>query len=165
MQEAYDDFAAEWYEVHQDNPAMCAALPSYDQVCYAMNKLPVVVKQRGRITGSEFRQYEGFVRRDWLSLPVNYAWIGDGHGMKMKVAHPDHGNPFSQKSPLSWTAVAALLWAGVWHFLKVWLLLLMRYATELKITENRTSIIQIMAAVKLTTRLMLISRGFTASWN
>ncbi|KDU49800.1 Mu transposase C-terminal domain-containing protein [Escherichia coli] len=95
MQEAYDDFAAEWYEVHQDNPAMCAALPSYDQVCYAMNKLPVVVKQRGRITGSEFRQYEGFVRRDWLSLPVNYAWIGDGHGMKMKVAHPDHGNPFS----------------------------------------------------------------------
>lgn len=74
---------------------MCAALPSYDQVCYAMNKLPVVVKQRGRITGSEFRQYEGFVRRDWLSLPVNYAWIGDGHGMKMKVAHPDHGNPFS----------------------------------------------------------------------
>ncbi|EPZ6664727.1 DNA-binding protein, partial [Escherichia coli] len=80
IREAYDDFAAEWYEVHQDNPAMCAALPSYDQVCYAMNKLPVVVKQRGRVTGSEFRQYEGFVRRDWLSLPVNYAWIGDGHG-------------------------------------------------------------------------------------
>ena len=74
---------------------MAAAIPSYDQVCYAMNKLPVVVKQKGRITGSEFRQYEGFVRRDWESLPVNYVWIGDGHGMKMKVAHPDHGNPFS----------------------------------------------------------------------
>ncbi|CAI2528796.1 Mu transposase, C-terminal [Serratia ficaria] len=68
---------------------------TYDQVCYAMNKLPVVVKQKGRVTGSEFRQYEGFIRRDWESLPVNYVWIGDGHGMKMKVAHPDHGNPFS----------------------------------------------------------------------
>ncbi|ECI5214665.1 transposase [Salmonella enterica subsp. diarizonae] len=100
MQEAYDDFAAEWLEVYQDHPAMCASLPSYDQVCYAMNKLPVVVKQRGRVTGSEFRQYEGFVRRDWLSLPVNYVWIGDGHGMKMKVAHPDHGNPFSPEVTL-----------------------------------------------------------------
>ena len=95
IQEAYDDFAAEWAERYQDDSMMAAAIPSYDQVCYAMNKLPVVVKQKGRITGSEFRQYEGFVRRDWESLPVNYVWIGDGHGMKMKVAHPDHGNPFS----------------------------------------------------------------------
>ena len=90
IQEAYDDFAAEWAERYQDDSMMAAAIPSYDQVCYAMNKLPVVVKQKGRITGSEFRQYEGFVRRDWESLPVNYVWIGDGHGMKMKVAHPDH---------------------------------------------------------------------------
>ncbi|HBM3125952.1 TPA: transposase [Klebsiella oxytoca] len=95
IQEAYDDFAAEWADRYQDDALMAAAIPSYDQVCYAMNKLPVVVKQKGRITGSEFRQYEGFVRRDWESLPVNYVWIGDGHGMKMKVAHPDHGNPFS----------------------------------------------------------------------
>ncbi|OSB74578.1 transposase [Serratia marcescens] len=95
IQEAYDDFAKEWIERYQDDLLMRAAIPSYDQVCYAMNKLPVVVKQKGRITGSEFRQYEGFIRRDWESLPVNYVWIGDGHGMKMKVAHPDHGNPFS----------------------------------------------------------------------
>ncbi|EMB4323654.1 transposase [Pluralibacter gergoviae] len=95
IQEAYDDFSVGWAERYQDDAMMAAAIPSYDQVCYAMNKLPVVVKQKGRITGSEFRQYEGFVRRDWESLPVNYVWIGDGHGMKMKVAHPDHGNPFS----------------------------------------------------------------------
>ncbi|BEM86447.1 Mu transposase C-terminal domain-containing protein [Serratia marcescens] len=95
IQEAYDDFAKEWAERYQDDLLMRDAIPSYDQVCYAMNKLPVVVKQKGRITGSEFRQYEGFIRRDWESLPVNYVWIGDGHGMKMKVAHPDHGNPFS----------------------------------------------------------------------
>jgi putative transposase len=68
IQEAYDDFAAEWAERYQDDAMMAAAIPSYDQVCYAMNKLPVVVKQKGRITGSEFRQYEGFVRRDWESF-------------------------------------------------------------------------------------------------
>ncbi|HBB1256608.1 TPA: DDE-type integrase/transposase/recombinase [Escherichia coli] len=95
IQEAYDDFAIEWSERFQGDMVMIAAMPSYDQVCYAMDKLPIVVKQKGRVTGSEFRQYEGFVRRDWESLPVNYVWIGDGHGMKMKVAHPDHGNPFS----------------------------------------------------------------------
>lgn len=95
IQEAYDDFKVLWDMRHADNALMRDAIPSYDQVCYAMDKLPVVVKQKGRITGSEFRQYEGFVRRDWESLPVNYVWIGDGHGMKMKVAHPDHGNPFS----------------------------------------------------------------------
>ncbi|HCC6092488.1 Mu transposase C-terminal domain-containing protein [Citrobacter freundii] len=95
IQEAYDDFALDWAQRFHDDVLMASAIPSYDQVCYAMAKLPIVVKQKGRVTGSEFRQYEGFVRRDWESLPVNYVWIGDGHGMKMKVAHPDHGNPFS----------------------------------------------------------------------
>ncbi|EHK0149944.1 transposase, partial [Salmonella enterica] len=60
-----------------------------------MKKLPEVVKQKGRITGSEYRQLEGFTRRDWSKAPVNYVWIGDGHGMKMKCAHPIHGRPFS----------------------------------------------------------------------
>ncbi len=95
IQEAYDDFKVLWDARYSDDLLMRNAIPSYDQVCYAMDKLPVVVKQKGRITGSEFRQYEGFIRRDWESLPVNYVWIGDGHGMKLKVAHPDHGNPFS----------------------------------------------------------------------
>ncbi|MBC6503343.1 DDE-type integrase/transposase/recombinase [Citrobacter freundii] len=95
MTEAYEDFVAEWCHRFAGDRAMQLAVPSFEMVRYAMNKLPEVVKQHGRITGSEARQLEGFVRRDWLSLPVNYVWIGDGHGMKMKVAHPDHGNPFS----------------------------------------------------------------------
>ncbi|WP_334469533.1 Mu transposase C-terminal domain-containing protein [Arsenophonus sp. PmNCSU2021_1] len=95
MKEAYVDFCAEWQQRYADEPLMLAAQPSYDAVLYAMDKLPEIVKQRGRKTGSEYRQLEGFVRRDWSSLPVNYVWIGDGHGMKMKVAHPDHGQPFS----------------------------------------------------------------------
>ncbi|EOV0971277.1 Mu transposase C-terminal domain-containing protein [Edwardsiella piscicida] len=95
MTEAYEAFVAEWMDRYADQPDMQAAVPSYDAIRYAMDKLPAVVKQKGRITGSEARQIEGFVRRDWNCLPVNYVWIGDGHGMKVKVAHPDHGNPFS----------------------------------------------------------------------
>ncbi|END7973385.1 transposase, partial [Escherichia coli] len=53
------------------------------------------VKQKGRVTGSEYRQLEGFTRRDWSRMPVNYVWIGDGHGMKLKCAHPVHGRPFA----------------------------------------------------------------------
>lgn len=93
--EAYRDFVAEWQRRHADEPHMLEVVPSYDTVLRAMRKLPEVVKQKGRITGSEYRQLEGFTRRDWSKMPVNYVWIGDGHGMKMKCAHPIHGRPFS----------------------------------------------------------------------
>ncbi|EBP2085772.1 transposase [Salmonella enterica] len=93
--EAYQDFVAEWQRRHADEPHMLEVIPSYDAVLRAMRKLPEVVKQKGRITGSEYRQLEGFTRRDWLKMPVNYVWIGDGHGMKLKCAHPIHGRPFS----------------------------------------------------------------------
>ncbi|EKA1090884.1 transposase, partial [Escherichia coli] len=95
MSEAYEDFVAEWKRRHADEPYMLEVMPSYDVVRYAMKKLPEVVKQKGRITGSEYRQLEGFTRRDWTAMPVNYVWIGDGHGMKLKCAHPIHGRPFS----------------------------------------------------------------------
>lgn len=95
MSEAWEDFAAEWRRRHADEPYMLEVMPSYDVVRYAMKKLPEVVKQKGRVTGSEYRQLEGFTRRDWTAMPVNYVWIGDGHGMKLKCAHPIHGRPFS----------------------------------------------------------------------
>ncbi|EFF0547268.1 TPA: Mu transposase C-terminal domain-containing protein [Escherichia coli] len=95
MSEAYEDFVAEWQCRHADEPYMLEVMPSYDVVRYAMKKLPEVVKQKGRVTGSEYRQLEGFTRRDWTVMPVNYVWIGDGHGMKLKCAHPIHGRPFS----------------------------------------------------------------------
>ncbi|EHM8908992.1 transposase [Escherichia coli] len=95
MSEAYEDFVADWQRRHADEPCMLEVMPSYDVVRYAMKKLPEVVKQKGRVTGSEYRQLEGFTRRDWTAMPVNYVWIGDGHGMKLKCAHPVHGRPFS----------------------------------------------------------------------
>ncbi|EBK9112321.1 transposase, partial [Salmonella enterica] len=93
--EAYEGFVAEWQRRHADEPHMLEVVPSYDTVLRAMRKIPEVEKQKGRITGSEYRQLEGFTRRDWSKMPVNYVWIGDGHGMKMKCAHPIHGRPFS----------------------------------------------------------------------
>lgn len=95
MTEAYDDFVAEWNRRHAEEPYMLQIVPSYDAIRRVMKKLPEVTKQKGRITGSEYRQLEGFTRRDWLQMPVNYVWIGDGHGMKLKCAHPIHGRPFS----------------------------------------------------------------------
>ncbi|EKM6232595.1 transposase [Salmonella enterica] len=95
MSEAYEDFVADWQRRHADEPYMLEVMPSYDVVRYAMKKLPEVVKQKGRVTGSEYRQLEGITRRDWTAMPVNYVWIGDGHGMKLKCAHPVHGRPFS----------------------------------------------------------------------
>lgn len=95
MTEAYEDFVAEWNRRHAEEPYMLQIVPSYDSIRRVMKKLPEVTKQKGRVTGSEYRQLEGFTRRDWLQMPVNYVWIGDGHGMKLKCAHPIHGRPFS----------------------------------------------------------------------
>ncbi|EME6923627.1 transposase [Salmonella enterica] len=95
MTEAYDDFVKEWNRRHAEEPYMLQIIPSYDAIRRVMKKLPEVVKQKGRVTGSEYKQIEGFTRRDWDAMPVNYVWIGDGHGMKLKCAHPIHGRPFS----------------------------------------------------------------------
>ncbi|HDT7442054.1 TPA: transposase, partial [Escherichia coli] len=65
MTEAYEDFVAEWRLRHADEPYMLDIMPSYDTIRRAMKKLPEVVKQKGRVTGSEYRQLEGFTRRDW----------------------------------------------------------------------------------------------------
>ncbi|EDQ4122379.1 DDE-type integrase/transposase/recombinase [Salmonella enterica subsp. enterica serovar Sandiego] len=95
MTEAYGDFVAEWQRRHADEPYMLEIIPSYDAILRVMRRIPEVEKQKGRVTGSEYRQLEGFTRRDWSQMPVNYVWIGDGHGMKLKCAHPIHGRPFS----------------------------------------------------------------------
>lgn len=95
MTEAYEDFVKEWNRRHAQEPYMLQIIPSYDAIRRVMKKLPEVVKQKGRVTGSEYKQIEGFTRRDWDAMPVNYVWIGDGHGMKLKCAHPIHGRPFS----------------------------------------------------------------------
>lgn len=95
LAEAYRQFEAEWQEHHRDNPILLAEMPSLSQVQRAMAKLPLYVKEYGRRTGSHYKTLLSYVKRDWSALRANDVWIGDGHGMKLKVAHPIHGKPFT----------------------------------------------------------------------
>ncbi|HBX3489358.1 TPA: transposase, partial [Klebsiella pneumoniae] len=79
---------------------MIAACPSYDAVRRAMEKLPRREKARGRVSGSAALAYECFQKRDWSQMPVNGCWIADGKSLEMKVAHPDHGRPFTPELTL-----------------------------------------------------------------
>lgn len=98
--EAYEDFCAEWAVEFADQPAMLAAMPSLDSVTRMLKKLPKLELMRGRVTGGALRALQPFVRRDWSVLQVNDVWIGDGHGMKLKVQHPLTGSPFKPELTL-----------------------------------------------------------------
>ncbi|EHK6916928.1 transposase, partial [Salmonella enterica] len=83
--DAYEQFAAWWQSAYSGNTAMLSALPSVYAVTRALRKVPVIVKERFRSTGSAWRSLNPFVRRDWTTLPVNAVWVGDGHCMKMEA--------------------------------------------------------------------------------
>ncbi len=59
-----------------------------------LKKLPAPIFYVGRHTGAALKALQPFRRRDFLSLAPNDVWVGDGHGAKLKVAHPITGNPF-----------------------------------------------------------------------
>lgn len=92
--EAYNEFAARWQVAFADQPLRLAQLPSLSTVRRGLEKLPRLIKEIGRKTGAELRAMNTYVKRDWSVLKANDVWVGDGHSMKMKVAHPDHGRPF-----------------------------------------------------------------------
>ena len=92
--EAYHYFSAEWDARFADEPLRLEMKPSIEQVRAALAKLPKHIKEIGRKTGSELRALNTYVKRDWSVLQVNDVWVGDGHAMKLKVAHPEHGRPF-----------------------------------------------------------------------
>lgn len=69
--------------------------PSYDTVCKIAAELPVTVKYRGRVTGSEWRSLKTYIERDVSMFHANDIWVGDGHSFKAKVQHPVHGQPFT----------------------------------------------------------------------
>lgn len=95
LTEAYREFEVEWAYQYADNPLLLEQLPSFGQVRRAMDKLPLYVKEYGRRTGSHYKQLLAYVKRDWSVLRANDVWIGDGHSLKLKVAHPIHGKPFT----------------------------------------------------------------------
>ena len=70
-------------------------VPSYSTVCRIESELPVTIKYRGRVTGSEWRGLKTYVDRDVSMFHANDIWVGDGHSFKAKVQHPIHGQPFT----------------------------------------------------------------------
>ncbi|MEX9784653.1 Mu transposase C-terminal domain-containing protein [Providencia manganoxydans] len=94
MKECYRRLCLDWTETFADQPAMLNAMPSYDAVRRALDKLPKRELMRGRVTGSAATSLEPYQKRDWSQIPVNGCWISDGKSMNMKIAHPIHGQPF-----------------------------------------------------------------------
>ncbi|ECD4943454.1 transposase [Salmonella enterica subsp. enterica serovar Muenchen] len=92
--EAYRDFEKWWREVYADNQGMLAAIPGIHTVRREMQKVPKIVRERYRTTGSAWRSLNPFKRRDWSQMPVNAVWVGDGHCMKMQTFNPLTNNVF-----------------------------------------------------------------------
>lgn len=92
--EAYQEFVWRWQNAYADQPLWLDSMPSLHQVRRVMSKFSKLFKAIGRKTGAELRALNTYVKRDWSVLKANDVWVGDGHSMKMKVAHPDHGRPF-----------------------------------------------------------------------
>lgn len=92
--EAYMQYIAQQAEHYAEQPYMLEILPSLSAVRRGLKKLNPYMRAIGRKTGAELRALNTYVKRDWSVLRANDVWVGDGHSMKMKVAHPDHGRPF-----------------------------------------------------------------------
>lgn len=92
--EAYAQYISQAAEHYEDQPYMLEILPSLSAVRRGLKKLNPYMRAIGRKTGAELRALNTYVKRDWSVLRANDVWVGDGHSMKMKVAHPDHGRPF-----------------------------------------------------------------------
>lgn len=88
-------------------------VPSYSVVCRIENDLPVTVKYRGRVTGSEWRGLKPYIDRDVSMFKANDIWVGDGHSFKAKVQHPIHGQPFTPEVTviLDWVSRKIVGWS------------------------------------------------------
>lgn len=83
--------------------------PSLDQVRRFMRKLAPEVLYRGRMTGAALKAVQPYTKRDTRNLKPNDVWMGDGHGFKALVAHPDHGQGFRPEVTLIIDAASRLI--------------------------------------------------------
>ncbi len=88
MAEAYRTFALSYGAKHGAD-----AVPHYDAVRRALDKMPKFIREAGRLTGAKMKALKTYQKRDWSTLVNNDVWTGDGHSLKMKVRHYEHGQP------------------------------------------------------------------------
>lgn len=63
LSRAYEDFAFNYTKLGR-------GVPSVNQVRHVFDLLPKLVRERGRITGSRYKQLKSYVKRDW-----NPDWV------------------------------------------------------------------------------------------
>jgi putative transposase len=80
--------SAAWYS------AQGVAAPAYDTFARLGCTLPMLVKNRGRMTGAAWRALNPYVERDVSMFKANDIWVGDGHTFKATVQSPIHGRAF-----------------------------------------------------------------------
>lgn len=97
--EAYRGFELN-YKIAFERGQVSYELPTLTQVRSVLAKIPNHILQIGRKTGASLRALKTYVKRDWSVLKANDVWVGDGHSLKMKVAHPDHGRPMTPELTL-----------------------------------------------------------------
>jgi putative transposase len=68
--------------------------PSIHQVRRFLDKLPAIVREKGRMGPREIKNIKPFVRRTFEELWPNDVWSADGHTFDAEVSHPLHGRPF-----------------------------------------------------------------------
>lgn len=68
--------------------------PSIHQVRRFLDKLPAIVREKGRMGAREIKNIKPFVRRTFEELWPNDVWSADGHTFDAEVSHPLHGRPF-----------------------------------------------------------------------
>lgn len=106
VSEAYRIFVKEYDDKHGTGAA-----PHYDAVRRALSKLPIWVRETGRLTGSAMRGLRAYVRRDWNAdwMRANDMWVGDGHSLKMKARHPQDGSPTTPELTIIMDATSRMI--------------------------------------------------------
>lgn len=87
VSQAWRDSAA-WYD------GQGLRQPGYDTFVRLEHTLPMLVKNRGRMTGSAWRSLKPYTERDVSMFHANDLWVGDGHTFKATVQSPIHGRAF-----------------------------------------------------------------------
>lgn len=87
VEEAYAEFVNICLEQKKEYPTI-------HQVRYALRRMNEIDREKGRVTGSDRKAMLPYVKRNWEVLGLNGAWVGDGTSMKLKVQHPNTGQPF-----------------------------------------------------------------------
>lgn len=87
--------------------------PAVDTFYRIEKTLPVTIKYRGRVTGSEWRGLKPYIDRDVSMFKSNDVWVGDGHSFKAKVQSPQHGQPFTPEVTviIDWVSRKVVGWS------------------------------------------------------